>query len=45
MRVTSDGQMVTRAYGQRVREVEHATFTPIVLAATGGLAHEATVFL
>ena len=33
-----------RAYGQRVREVEHATFTPIVLAATGGLAHEATVF-
>ena len=33
-----------RAYGQRVREVEHATFTTIVLAATGGLAHEATVF-
>jgi len=24
-----------RAYGQRVREVEHASFTPIVLAATG----------
>ena len=33
-----------RVYGQRVREVEHATFTPIVLATTGGLAHEATVF-
>ena len=34
-----------RAYGQLVREMEHATFTPIVLAATGGLAYEATVFL
>jgi len=33
-----------RAYGQRVREVEHASFTPIVLAATGGLAHEASIF-
>ena len=37
-------KIMHRAYGQRVREVEHATFTPIVLAATGGLAHEATVF-
>jgi len=33
-----------RAYGQHVREVEHASFTPIVLAATGGLAHEAIIF-
>ena len=33
-----------RAYGQRVREIEHASFTPIVLTATGGLAHEATIF-
>ena len=33
-----------RAYGQRIREVEHASFTPIVLAATGGLAQEATIF-
>ena len=34
-----------RAYGQHVREVEHASFMPIVLsAATGGLAHEATIF-
>jgi len=32
------------AYGQRVQEVEHASFTPIVLAATGELAHEATIF-
>ena len=27
-----------RAYGQRVREVEHATFVPIVMSATGGLS-------
>ena len=33
-----------RAYGQRVREVEHASFTPIVMSATGGLAPEATTF-
>jgi len=31
-------------YEQRIREVEHASFTPLVLAATGGLASEATVF-
>ena len=28
------------SYGQHVQEVEHASFTPIVLAVTGGLAHE-----
>ena len=33
-----------RAYEQRVREVEHASFTPLVLSATGGMANEATVF-
>ena len=33
-----------QAYGQRIREVEHASFTPIVMSATRGLAHEATVF-
>ena len=32
------------AYGQRIREVEHASFTSIVLSATGGFAHEASVF-
>jgi len=32
------------AYGQRIREVECASFTPLVLSATGGLAHEATIF-
>ena len=35
-----------RAYGQRVREVEHSTFTPlaIVLSASGGMGTEATIF-
>jgi len=33
-----------RAYEQRVREVEHSWFTPLVLSATGGLAAEATTF-
>ena len=33
-----------RAYEQRIREVEHATFSPLVLSATGGLAREATTF-
>ena len=33
-----------RAYGQRIREIEHASFTPIVMSATGGLAPEATTF-
>ncbi len=33
-----------RAYEQRVREIEHATFTPLVLSATGGMATEATLF-
>ena len=33
-----------RAYGQRIREIEHASFTPVVMSAIGGLAHEATYF-
>ena len=28
----------------RLREVEHSSFTPFVLSATGGMAHEATIF-
>ena len=32
------------SYEQRIREVEHSTFTPLVLAATGGLGSEATTF-
>ena len=34
-----------RAYDQRIREIEHASFTPVVMSATGGLAHEANVFI
>ena len=33
-----------RAYGQRIQENEHASFTPVVMSATGGLVHEATYF-
>ena len=33
-----------RAYEQRVREIEKATFTPIVLSASGSMAVEATHF-
>ena len=33
-----------RAYEQLIREVEHASFTPLVLSATGGMANEATTF-
>ena len=32
------------AYSQRIWEIEHASFTPIVMSATGGLAPEATTF-
>ena len=33
-----------RAYGQRIQEVERTLFSPLVLSATGGRAHEATIF-
>ena len=33
-----------RQYEQRVGEVEHASFTPVVMSATGGMANQATVF-
>ena len=32
------------ACGQRIQEIEHASFTPIVMSATGDLAPEATTF-
>ena len=32
-----------RAYEQRVREVEHGSFTPLVLSLTGGMGSAATV--
>ena len=33
-----------RAYERRIREVEHASFTPLVLSACGGLATGASTF-
>ncbi len=47
----SDMQMVYRkheqakkqAYEERIREVEHATFTPVALSTTGGIAEEASI--
>ena len=37
-------QAKKRAYSQRVREIEHSSFTPLVLSATGGFGSEAKVF-
>ena len=33
-----------REYDQRVREIEHATFTPLVLSTTGGMGQAATFY-
>ena len=33
-----------RSYGQRIRDVERASFTPLVFASTGGMAKECTIF-
>ena len=33
-----------REYGERVREIENATFTLLVFAATGGMGEEASIF-
>ena len=33
-----------RAYGERVREVEGSSFTPLVLSSTGGMGREANTF-
>ena len=30
-----------RSYGQRVRDIEHAAFTPFVLSTAGGMGREA----
>ena len=37
-------QIKKREYGNRVREVEYASFTPLVLATSGGMGREATMF-
>ena len=33
-----------REYGQRVREVEHGMFTPLVFSTSGGMAKECCIF-
>ena len=33
-----------RAYDQRVREIEHGTFTPLIFSATGGMGPATQVF-
>lgn len=33
-----------RQYEQRVQEVEHSTFTPLVMSSTGGMGRAATTF-
>ena len=33
-----------REYSAHVREIEHGSFTPLVLSSTGGMGHEAKVF-
>ena len=37
-------QAKKREYGQRIREIEHGVFTPIVFSTTGGMGREATTF-
>ena len=34
-----------RAYNQRVLEIEHGSFTPLVFSATGGMGRECTKFI
>ena len=36
-------QSKRRAYEERIRDVEHGTFTPLIFSATGGLGRAATV--
>ena len=37
-------KMKKRSYEDRIREVEHSSFTPLIFSATGGMAHEAPTF-
>ena len=37
-------QAKKRQYGQRVREMEHGVFTPLVFSSTGGMGREAITF-
>ena len=40
---TSRKELMVNVYHVR-EKVEHTSFTPVVMSATGGLAHEATFF-
>ena len=33
-----------RHYGQRITEIEHGSFSPLVFSSTGGMAKETTIF-
>ena len=37
-------QAKKREYGDRIREIENGSFTPLVFATTGGMGREATMF-
>ena len=37
-------QAKKKEYGERVRDIEHSVFSPLVLSTTGGLGREATTF-
>ena len=37
-------QEMGRAYEKRVGEIEHGSFTPLVIAVTGGMGPSATIF-
>ena len=39
----SQENMKKREYGDRIREIEHGTFTPLILSTSGGLSKETTV--
>ena len=35
--------MKKREYGDRIREIEHGSFTPLIFSTSGGLGKESTV--
>ena len=37
-------QAKKREYGQRIRDVEHGFFTPLVFSTSGAMGREATIF-
>ena len=39
----SQENMKKREYGDRIREIEHGTFTPLIFSTSGGLSKETTV--